>query len=656
MPIKFVKIYKKGEDQMKLLEPINVGKITLKNRIMFPPMTTGYEERDGTIGKQSFNFYKRLAEGGVAYIVLGDVAPVNTVSPTPKLFHDGQIPAYKALADALHEFDCKLGIQVFHPEYDVDALAELFKKGDMQAARAKLHHDMLHYIDEVTEEQLNSILDKIGACVKRAYQAGVDIVEVHGDRLIGSLCSTILNHRSDEYGGSFENRIKFALNVVRTIKENAPDICIDYKLPIVTENPLRGKGGLKIDEAIKLAKILETEGVDMIHVGQANHTGNMNDTIPAMGTQPYCFMAKYAKQIKEAVSIPVSTVGRILTPENGEALIENGVCDIIGLGRSLLTDPDYVKKLENGQSDRIRYCMMCNKGCTDAIQNRQFLSCVLNAENGYEYERIITPATTKKKVVIVGGGPAGMEAARVAKTKGHDVVLFEQETRLGGQLNIAANPPRKAEMNRAINYLTNEMKVLGVDLRLGQKVCANCIIKENPDSVIIAAGASNASLPIEGIDLPHVFDAWKVLNHEQLPSGKTVVIGGGLVGAETAELLANSGCEVTIVEMMDEIAKEESSTVKPVMFEDFKEHNVQLLTKTKVTAITSSSVEANAETGPVSIACDYVILAVGAKPNSFDITPLTDNGIDVHFVGDCNEKAADINKAIEEGYLAANAI
>ncbi|MFQ6861198.1 MAG: bilirubin reductase, long form [Beduini sp.] len=641
---------------MKLLEPLKVGKITLKNRVMFPPMTTGYENKDGSISEQSFNFYKRLAQGGTAYIVLGDVAPVNTVSPTPKLFKDDQTAAYKKLADALHSYDCKLGIQLFHPEYDVDALAELFQKGDMQATRAKLHHDMLHYIDEVTHEQLNTILSKMGDCVRRANEAGIDAIEVHGDRMVGALCSTILNHRTDEYGGSFENRIRFALAVVKTIKDNAPNIMIDYKLPIVTDNPTIGKGGLKIDEAIKLAKLLQEAGVDTLHVGQANHTGNMNDTIPAMGTRAYNFMKDYAKRIKEAVSIPVSCVGRILTPENAEMLIENGYCDYVGLGRSLLCDPDFVKKLEDGKPETIRQCMMCNKGCTDAIQNRQFLSCVLNAENGYEYQRVITPAENKKKVVVVGGGPAGLEAARVARLKGHQVTLFEKETTLGGQLNIASVPPRKSEMTRAIHYLSEEAVRLGVQLRLGHQACAQSVAEEQPDAVIVAVGAHNAIPPIEGHDLPHVYDAWKVLNHERLPGGKVVVIGGGLVGAETAELLTTMGCEVTIVEMMEEIAKEESTTVKPTMFASFEQHHVQLLTKTKVTKITASTVEAENEEGLVSLPCDYVILAVGAKPNTFDAQSLIDQGIPVDYVGDCHDRAADINRAIEEGYLAANRI
>ena len=269
---------------------------------------------------------------------------------------------------------------------------------------------------------------------------------------------------------------------------------------------------------------------------------------------------------------------------------------------------------------------------------------------------MITPANEKKKVVVVGGGAAGMEAARVASVKGHEVVLFEKETALGGQINIASVPPRKSEMNRALHYLANEMKALKVDLRLGKEADAEMILAENPDHVIAAVGAHNVIPPIEGSKMPHVFDAWKVLNHEELPSGRVVVIGGGLVGAETAELLAERGCQVTVVEMLEEIAKEESRTVKPVLFESFEKYHVQLLTGTKVTAITPESVEAQNTDGKVSIPCDYVVLAVGAKPNPFDVEELESKGIPVNFVGDCHERAADINRAVEEGYLAANAL
>ena len=644
---------------MLLLEPLAINHMTLKNRVMLPPMTTGYEARDGSITRQSLNFYRRIAEGGASYIVIGDVAPVNTVSPTPKLFCDEQIPTFAKLAETVHEFGCKLGLQVFHPEYDTVAIAELFAKGDMQAARAKLHHDMRHYVNEVDAERLDAILASITALADRAVRSGADAIEVHGDRLVGSLCSPLINQRTDEFGGSFENRTKFALAVVRAIRAGAPDICIDYKLPIISENPQIGRGGLFIDEAVRLALLLEEAGVDTFHVGQANHTGNLNDTIPAMGTRPYCFMEEASRRVKEAVSVPVSTVGRIVSPTDAERLVESGACDYVGLGRSLLADPDYVRKLEAGTPELIRPCIMCNKGCTDAIQNRRFLSCVLNAENGYEYERAVKPADAPKKVVVVGGGPAGMEAARVAALRGHDVVLFEQADKLGGQLGIASVPPRKDEMTRSRDWFVAALDAVGVRVELGQPADAARVLAERPDAAVVAVGGRSIVPSIPGAQQPFVLDSWDVLAGAAKPHGNVVVIGGGLVGAETAEYLAQpeQGCTVTIVEMLDAIAAEESSTVLPFMMADFEEHGVAQLTQTKVDRIVEGAVEATDANGEnVRIPCDFVVLALGTAPVDFDTAALEAAGVPVTLAGDCNGRAADINRAVEEGYLAACAL
>ena len=280
--------------EKKILTSIQVGPMTLKNRIMFPPLTTDYEERDGSIGPRSMAFYERLAKGGTAYVVIGDVAPVRTATPTPKLCDDAQIPTYKQLADALHKYDCKLGLQIFHPEYDVvgvgrmimaavmmrqaaakekaDGNGEAFASKSAEAERltreahAKLHHDMQFFVSEASVQQLEGIRASIAAAAARAERAGVDAIEVHGDRLLGSLCSTLLNHRSDEYGGSFENRTRYALEVVRGIKQAAPNLAIEYKLPVITVNPdgsLRGKGGLLADEAVEFAKLLEKAATEM---------------------------------------------------------------------------------------------------------------------------------------------------------------------------------------------------------------------------------------------------------------------------------------------------------------------------------------------------------------------------------------------------------
>lgn len=634
-----------------ILQPIVVGGQTFKNRIMFPPLTTGYE-KNGMISEQDMGFYTRLAKGGVGYIVLGDVAPINSFSPTPKLFDDSQIPAFKELADSVHAYGTKLGVQLFHPEYDVDAINSLFMQKKFDEMRQRLHHDMMFFTDEVSEEMLMAIIDKMCACAVRAQKAGVDVIQIHGDRLNGCLCSTRMNHRTDKFGGSLENRVRFARMLTRAIRKAVPDMIIDYKLSIVT--PQRGKGGIDEADAVQFAQWLVEDGVDMFHVAQANHTGNMADTIPPMGVQPYGFFVRIAGDIKKAVNVPVSAVGRIVDSEMAERVIESGMADIVAMGRPLLADPDWGTKIAAGKACDIRRCISCNKGCTDAIQNRQFLSCVLNAENGYENSRSIQPAEQKKKVAVLGGGPAGLEAARVAALRGHDVTLFEKTTSLGGQLNIACVPPRKEEMRRAAQDLIHAVCNAGVHLCMGQTRTAEQLKEAGFEAVINAVGAHSAAPRIPGIDGVNVADAWKVLAGEQQVYGTVAVIGGGMVGCETAEYLAARGCKVSVIEMMDKIAAGESTTILPTLLENYKTYGVEQYPSHKVKEFRMDAVVCeNKDGAEVTIPCDYIVLAMGARSNEFDAAALEAANIPVYSIGDAAGKAADISNAIRTGYDTA---
>ncbi len=665
----------------KLLEPLQAGSMTLKNRIMFPPLTTGYEERDGSIGERSLGFYERLAKGGVAYIVIGDVAPVRTASPTPMLYDDSQIPAFRRLADALHAHDSRLALQMFHPEYDVPGVGRLimgagaarkaaaeakaagneeeFEKQTQQAekmtkdAYAKLRYEMQHFATEATTEQLARIRESIAQCAARAQKAGVDAIEVHGDRLLGSMCSEMLNHRTDEYGGSLENRARYALEVVAAIKKAAPALAVEYKLPIITVNQdgsLRGKGGLLEDEAVAFAKMLEEAGVDMIQAAQANHTGNMGDTIPPMGDVPYNWTLPAAKRIKNAVNIPVATVGRVITVEAGEQILENGEADMIGYGRSLLTDPDIAVKTAAGEC--IRECLNCNKGCVDAIQNRRYISCVLNAENGDETTVCIRPAETVKKVAIAGAGIAGLEAARVAAKRGHQVTVFEKDDKIGGQIHLAAVPPRKSEILRAVTYYEKILPSLDIELKLNTEPSAGEL--NQYDAVLVAAGAHNMELPVP-VENSNVVSSWDVLKGAGV-TGTCAVLGGGLVGTETAEYLAAQGCKTVIIEMMDKIAAGESATVMPLITKDFEKHGVEQHVNTRVKEIRDNVIyaENTKDHTEITIHADTIVNALGSKKNEFDVSGIT---VPVTYIGDCSgERTADIAAAVRSGYHAANAL
>lgn len=665
----------------KLLEPLQAGSMTLKNRIMFPPLTTGYEERDGSIGERSLGFYERLAKGGAAYIVIGDVAPVRTASPTPMLYDDSQIPAFRRLADALHAHDSRLALQIFHPEYDVPGVGRLimgagaarkaaaeakaagneeeFEKQTQQAekmtkdAYAKLRYEMQHFATEATTEQLARIRESIAQCAARAQKAGVDAIEVHGDRLLGSMCSEMLNHRTDEYGGSLENRARYALEVVAAIKKAAPALAVEYKLPIITVNQdgsLRGKGGLLEDEAVAFAKMLEEAGVDMIQAAQANHTGNMGDTIPPMGDVPYNWTLPAAKRIKNAVNIPVATVGRVITVEAGEQILENGEADMIGYGRSLLTDPDIAVKTAAGEC--IRECLNCNKGCVDAIQNRRYISCVLNAENGDETTVCIRPAETVKKVAITGAGIAGLEAARVAAKRGHQVTVFEKDDKIGGQIHLAAVPPRKSEILRAVTYYEKILPSLDIELKLNTEPSAGEL--NQYDAVLVAAGAHNMELPVP-VENSNVVSSWDVLKGAGV-TGTCAVLGGGLVGTETAEYLAAQGYKTVIIEMMDKIAAGESATVMPLITKDFEKHGVEQHVNTRVKEIRDNVIyaENTKDHTEMTIHADTIVNALGSKKNEFDVSGIT---VPVTYIGDCSgERTADIAAAVRSGYHAANAL
>ncbi len=641
-----------------LFSPIKVGTTEVKNRVFMPPVSTNLADH-GYVTDDLVDHYRARAKGGVGLIIteVVTVEPTYTYLPGDMCCYDDTfIPGWEKLAAAVHEYGCKIMPQLFHPAYmafNIPGTPRLIAPSFVGPSYAR------EAPRPITVDEIHELTHQFGDAAVRMQKAGVDGVEVHAAHahgMLGGFLTPLYNKRTDEYGGSFENRVRYALEVVAAIKEAAPQLMVEYKLPVIMENPdgtPRGKGGLLPDEACEFAKLLEGAGIDMIQVAQANHTGNMGDTIPPMGAMPYNWTLPVAERVKALVSVPVATVGRVVSVEAGEKILEDGSADIIAYGRSLMCDPDIALKAATGEP--IRECLNCNKGCVDAIQNRKYISCVLNAENGDEATIAIKPGEGDKKIAVVGGGIAGLEAARVAAKRGYDVTVYEASDHLGGQIVLAAAPPRKDEIMRSVEYYEKILPGLGVKVELNHAATAEDL--NAADAAIVAVGAHDVVIPVPGADSEKVVSSWDVLAGKVELSGRVAVIGGGLVGTETAEYLLQHGCEVAIVEMLDKIAAGESETILPLIMSDFAEHNVEQHVKTRLTAITDEGVEAirTTEDGaeePVKIACDYVVMAVGSKANAFDLDGVT---VPVTCVGDCSgERSADIASAIRTAYHAAN--
>lgn len=638
---------------MSIFTPIKIGNVELKNRIMFPPLTTSYEERGGVITKKSVEFYRQIAKGGAGLIVIGDVGSVAGFSKTPGLHSDDLIEGHKALTEAVHKEGSKIAAQIYYPEVDPDIIAREMKISGMATAMKLYHRLFNEYVNEVDKEDIERIQNLIVDSAIRAKKAGYDILQLHGDRLIGMFCSPLLNKRTDEYGGAFENRARFALEVMDKLRAALPDMPIDYKLPIIRMKPRKGFGGPTLEEGKVFVKWLEVKGVNSFHVAVANH-GELTNTIPGMGMEPYGCFLDLAEEIKAVASVPVSCVGRILRPSMVKEILAENRADIVALGRQLVADPNWPTKVQQDREDVIRYCIMCNKGCTDKLLSHGSIECSINPNNGLEEEILIIEAEKKKRVLVVGAGVAGLEAACTAAERGHSVIVLEKTDKLFGQLNLAMAPPNKSEMERLIEYYLKKIERLKVQVKTGVEATVHMVKELNCDEVIVATGAADLMPKFNGMENMKVVSAWEVLGGKEEVTGKAAIIGAGFVGIETAEYIGEKNKEAFVVELTDKILNGENTSNLKFMMKNLQDHNIEIFKSHKLLSIEKGYIRVQFGEEVKEMPCDMVVVAIGAKPDKTLSMELKEAGVNHHLIGDCKmDNVRLIGDAIREGFNLA---
>ncbi|MBA7481383.1 NADH oxidase [subsurface metagenome] len=497
-------------------------------------------------------------------------------------------------------------------------------------------------------EEIDEIVEQFSEGARRAKIAGFDAVNILGacGFLVNQFLSPLYNKRTDEYGGSWENRIRFAWRIVRRIKEKlGEDFPVIFGLPADEF----AEGGITLEESLIIAQKLEQAGVDAFRTQRASMESHEYITAPPC--IPRGFMVAHAQALKGVLKKAKVWVEGRINPELAEEILQANKADLIGFGRAFLADPEWPQKVANGRSGDIRKCLACNR-CIERMFMNLHIRCTLNAALGKEKEYRLVPAEKAKKVVIVGGGAAGMEAARVAALRGHKVTLFEKNNKLGGQLNLACIAPYKEEMRNAIEYLTHQVKKLAVDIRLGEEVTAGKIEAMKPQVVIVATGAMPLVPKIPGVSKKNVVLAWDVLSSRREVGDRVVVAGGGMVGCEVAELLVSKGKKVTILEMLPDIACDVEPYARIFLMERFDKYGIKILIKAKLEEITDNGVIYSENSAKKTIEADTVVLALGAVLNRDLAVAMEGKVPEVHSVGDC-AKPGKLLEAIHAGFHVA---
>ncbi len=635
----------------RLFQTGYIGRLQLKNRLVKAATVTGLAGMDGCVTERLIRHYAELARGGAGLITTGatyidDIASEGYYQLG--VSRNEHRPGLMWLADTIKVNGARACLQLHHCGIQRTLRAPPIKSAS-RIPWAQLYAGGAPFPEELTFEEIREIVKAFGNAALRAKQAGFDMIEVHGGHgyLVTDFLSPHYNKRTDWYGGSLTNRMRFLLEIVADIRTK---IGHDYPLSIrLSGSDYEEEDPITIDETKEVAKALEKAGVNVLHMSGGDHQHIDKESVSAYWPLAYNVWA--AEEVKKVVKIPVIASGAITSPELAEKILEEGKGDFIGMGRPLLADPYFPQKAQEGRPEDICPCIRCCD-CTERGVKIGSINCAVNVAVGKEEQFRIAPAAKRKKVAVVGGGPAGMEAARVAALKGHEVTLFEKR-KLGGMLIEASTPDFKADIRRLIDYLSTQVKKAGVKIVEGEATSQT--IKDGEFEVVIVATGSTPSVPdVPGLSKPFVIGALDVLHGAQ--TGKDViVVGGGLPGCDIALFQAEQGKRVTIVEMMDEIAQHMSLANKLAFFERLYKQEVEIRTGVRLEEIVDGGIVVSDRVGGRSeIKSDSVVLAVGLTPNRKLFDELAQvPGLEAFAVGGCAEPGKMIYDAIHEGYGAA---
>ena len=636
----------------KMFSPGKIGSLTLKNRIILPAMCTVFADQGGYVSTKLINYHVARASGGCGMNIV-EIAAVHPTSAVPKvlgIYDDKYLPGLEKLAKAIKDAGGKACLQLWHAGRQVNSIQTGVPIVAPSAIPCPLCQEMPK---ELTAEEIRELTAAYGDAALRARKAGFDAIELHGAHgyLINQFLSPYSNKRTDEYGGSFENRLRFALEILKDIRSKVGD---DYPVLFRLGSEEKVEGGLTLEDAKAIAQSLEKAGVNAIHVSIGVYQ-TVFYTIPTID-MPIAFNVDAAAEVKSVVSLPVITVGRINDPLVAEKILEQGKADFISVGRGQIADPQFCSKAMDDDFDSIVKCIGCIQGCFDIIFGSGLTEpacCLLNPTVGFEEDIEFTKTAAPKRVLIAGGGPSGLEAAVLLRKKGHEVILCESESKLGGQFTIAGVAPRKEEFKKAAESLGKRAVKAGVDIRLQTLVTPQTIKEINPDFIIAATGSEPILPNIKGIDRSNVFTAHDILKGIKTVGDNVVVIGGGLVGLETAEFLAAQKKKVTVVEMLDDVAKDMGFIRKVVTSQHISNAGIKIITKAKCVELGDSEVVIEKDGNVERLqAVDSVVIAVGSRSNNKLEEYLKDSGYKYCVIGDAKSARKALNAIWEAAEIA----